>query len=118
MSIPGCLCFDDFWWCNGHLLAVRSTGVLTVISTLFMPIPFVEGFFGMNFEGLPFANNWLMAGALGAMWQLGSCTLITKTARWSLAFVQTTVLRLQRRDQSTILIFHTAPRCADPHTAV
>jgi hypothetical protein len=41
--------------------------VLTVISALFMPISFVVGFFGMNFEGLPFANNWLMAGALGTV---------------------------------------------------
>ena len=31
--------------------------VLTIISALFMPISFVVGFFGMNFEGLPFANN-------------------------------------------------------------
>jgi len=41
--------------------------VLTVISALFMPISFVVGFFGMNFEGLPFANNWLLAGALGVI---------------------------------------------------
>src|SRR5499426_1525497 len=39
--------------------------VLTIISALFMPISFVTGFFGMNFEGLPFANRWLMMGAFG-----------------------------------------------------
>jgi hypothetical protein len=30
-----------------------------------MPISFVTGFFGMNFEGLPFANRWLMVGVFG-----------------------------------------------------
>jgi magnesium transporter len=39
--------------------------VLTIISALFMPISFVTGFFGMNFEGLPFANRWLMVGVFG-----------------------------------------------------
>jgi magnesium transporter len=39
--------------------------VLTIISALFMPISFVTGFFGMNFEGLPFANRWLMMGVVG-----------------------------------------------------
>ena len=39
--------------------------VLTIISALFMPISFVVGFFGMNFEGLPFANRWLMMGVVG-----------------------------------------------------
>ena len=39
--------------------------VLTIISALFMPISFVVGFFGMNFEGLPFTNRWLMAGVVG-----------------------------------------------------
>jgi magnesium transporter len=41
--------------------------VLTVISALFMPISFVTGFFGMNFQGLPFDNHWLMAGAVGTV---------------------------------------------------
>jgi magnesium transporter len=39
--------------------------VLTIISALFMPISFVVGFFGMNFEGLPFTNRWLMVGVVG-----------------------------------------------------
>jgi magnesium transporter len=39
--------------------------VLTVISALFMPISFVTGFFGMNFQGLPFDNHWLMVGVVG-----------------------------------------------------
>jgi magnesium transporter len=41
--------------------------VLTIISALFMPISFVTGFFGMNFEGLPFANHGLMVGVLGVI---------------------------------------------------
>jgi magnesium transporter len=41
--------------------------VLTIISALFMPISFVTGFFGMNFEGLPFANRWLMMGVFGVI---------------------------------------------------
>src|SRR5262245_63099110 len=41
--------------------------VLTIISALFMPISFVTGFFGMNFEGLPFANRWLMIGVVGVI---------------------------------------------------
>jgi magnesium transporter len=41
--------------------------VLTIISALFMPISFVVGFFGMNFEGRPFASYWLMAGTVGVV---------------------------------------------------
>jgi magnesium transporter len=41
--------------------------VLTVISALFMPISFLAGFFGMNFDALPFTNPWLLGGAVGAM---------------------------------------------------
>jgi magnesium transporter len=37
--------------------------VLTIFSALFLPISFVAGFFGMNFEKLPFASGeFLMAG--------------------------------------------------------
>lgn len=33
---------------------------LTIISTIFLPLTFITGFFGMNFEHLPFANPLLM----------------------------------------------------------
>lgn len=40
---------------------------LTVISTIFLPLTFLTGFFGMNFEGLPFANGLVFWGALLVM---------------------------------------------------
>jgi magnesium transporter len=32
---------------------------LTLLATIFMPITFVTGFFGMNFAAMPFSWNWL-----------------------------------------------------------
>ena len=37
---------------------------LTVLSAIFMPLTFVTGFFGQNFEGLPFHSHALMWAAL------------------------------------------------------
>lgn len=34
---------------------------LTVIATIFMPLAFITGFFGMNFTGIPFSQPWLLA---------------------------------------------------------
>ena len=34
---------------------------LTVIATIFMPLSFLTGFFGMNFTGIPYGNPWLLA---------------------------------------------------------
>ena len=37
---------------------------LTVLATIFMPITFVTGFFGMNFTGIPYGWNWLLAATI------------------------------------------------------
>jgi magnesium transporter len=34
---------------------------LTIIATIFLPLGFVTGFFGMNFQRMPFGNNLLFA---------------------------------------------------------
>jgi magnesium transporter len=39
---------------------------LTVIATIFMPLSFLTGFFGMNFTTIPFESPWLFAAALVA----------------------------------------------------
>jgi magnesium transporter len=31
---------------------------LTIIATIFMPLSFLTGFFGMNFQALPFDRPW------------------------------------------------------------
>jgi magnesium transporter len=56
---------------------------LTAIATIFMPLTFLTGFFGMNFTHLPFQSPWALALALlsmaitpGAMW------LWMRRARW------------------------------------
>jgi magnesium transporter len=40
---------------------------LTVIATIFMPLSFLTGFFGMNFASIPYNRVWLLAAALTAM---------------------------------------------------
>lgn len=37
---------------------------LTIIATIFMPLSFMTGFFGMNFTLIPFGSPWLLLGAL------------------------------------------------------
>ena len=40
---------------------------LTVISTIFLPLTFLTGFFGMNFSHLPFDNDTLLWASLAIM---------------------------------------------------
>jgi magnesium transporter len=49
---------------------------LTVIATIFMPLSFLTGFFGMNFTGIPFGSRWLMGTALGVMLALPMVMLL------------------------------------------
>jgi magnesium transporter len=37
---------------------------LTIIATIFMPLSFTTGFFGMNFTSIPFGSLWLLIGVL------------------------------------------------------
>jgi magnesium transporter len=39
----------------------------TVIATIFIPLSFLTGFFGMNFGGIPFSKAWLLAIVLAVM---------------------------------------------------
>jgi magnesium transporter len=40
---------------------------LTILATIFMPLSFLTGFFGMNFTGIPFNRAWLLAMVLAVM---------------------------------------------------
>ena len=40
---------------------------LTLLATIFMPITFVTGFFGMNFTGIPYSWTWLFGATLLAL---------------------------------------------------
>jgi len=40
---------------------------LTILATIFMPITFITGFFGMNFAGMPFSSNWLLWTTIAAV---------------------------------------------------
>jgi len=49
---------------------------LTVIATIFMPLSFLTGFFGMNFAGIPYDRSWLLGGVLLAMGILPAAMLL------------------------------------------
>jgi magnesium transporter len=40
---------------------------LTLLATIFMPITFITGFFGMNFTAMPFTWTWLLWITIAAM---------------------------------------------------
>jgi magnesium transporter len=56
---------------------------LTAIATIFMPLTFLTGFFGMNFEQLPFRSPLALVAALGSMVIIpGAMWLWMRRARW------------------------------------
>jgi magnesium transporter len=54
----------------------RVINRLTVLSTIFLPLNFITGFFGMNFEHLPFEDDRLLIGALAIMGVLPTALLL------------------------------------------
>lgn len=49
---------------------------LTVIATIFMPLSFLTGFFGMNFAGIPYDRPWLLGAVLLAVMILPAAMLL------------------------------------------
>jgi magnesium transporter len=49
---------------------------LTIIATIFMPLSFLTGFFGMNFTGIPFNRSWLLGLVLALMLGLPAVMLV------------------------------------------
>jgi magnesium transporter len=51
--------------------------VLTIIATIFIPITFVAGIYGMNFENMPELSwPWGYFGALGIMGCIGAAMVV------------------------------------------
>jgi magnesium transporter len=56
---------------------------LTLLSAIFLPLTFVTGFFGMNFEHLPFKSDALMWAAVACCLLLPSAMLLWfRSRRW------------------------------------
>jgi magnesium transporter len=56
---------------------------LTAIATIFMPLTFLSGLFGMNFEHLPFQSLWAMSMALISMVIIPAAMMLWMwRARW------------------------------------
>ena len=49
---------------------------LTLLSSIFLPLTFVTGFFGMNFEHLPFASDALMWAGIASCLLLPTVMLL------------------------------------------
>jgi len=50
-------------YCRASVIAERRDEVLTIITTIFMPLTFIVGIYGMNFEHMPelkweWATHW------------------------------------------------------------
>lgn len=58
---------------------------LTVIATIFMPLSFLTGFFGMNFAAIPFDRPWLLGVVLAVMMVLPAAMLLFFARRGWLA---------------------------------
>jgi magnesium transporter len=57
---------------------------LTVFNALFLPLTFITGFFGMNFEGIPWSNSTLFVASLASMTLIPIVLLVWfKTNRWT-----------------------------------
>jgi magnesium transporter len=48
---------------------------LTILSAIFLPLAFVVGFFGQNFQDLPFVRDWVRSHRL--MWAMIATCLAT-----------------------------------------
>ncbi|HVJ15831.1 MAG TPA: magnesium/cobalt transporter CorA [Polyangiaceae bacterium] len=56
---------------------------LTLMSSIFLPLAFVTGFFGMNFEHLPFGSDYLMWAGIAACVLLPTVMLLWfRRSRW------------------------------------
>jgi magnesium transporter len=49
---------------------------LTVIATIFMPLSFLTGFFGMNFTAIPYDSRWLLGLLIAMMLGLPAAMIV------------------------------------------
>jgi len=62
LAVEATLSLRDSYAVSASLASNRMMGRLTAFSSVFLPLQFVTGFFGMNFGGLPYTSSaWLYA---------------------------------------------------------